>query len=82
MIFEIICWIGMILAFLSFLLITFKVILPVSLMYQGLNIFAGVGLITNNAYHHAWPGFSLSAIWTLVALIIFIKILISKKGSE
>ncbi|MCD6470999.1 hypothetical protein J7K86_00490 [bacterium] len=78
MFFEIIGWIGMILSFLAFLLITFKVITPVSLLYQGLNIFAGIGLMINNAYHFAWPGFSLSAIWTIVALFVFLKILISK----
>lgn len=56
-------WIGTVIFLLSYMLVSLKKVEGDSLGYQAMNIVAGLLLVVNTFYWHAYPSFALNAIW-------------------
>ena len=66
---DIIGWIGAATYLLAFGLVSAKRLAPDSWTYQGMNIFAGLLLITNNFYLRAYPSTALNIAWVGIAAL-------------
>ena len=77
MIYDIIGWIGMILVLLAYILLSTNKIKN-GLLYQVLNLAAGVLMAIGLFPKNAWFSFTLQIIWALVAIVSIIKL---KKGN-
>jgi cell division protein FtsW (lipid II flippase) len=71
---EVIGWLGMILIFLAYLLVTLRKISSGSKEYQLLNLFGAIGIAVNSFVHHALPSVILNFFWFVVAIIGLRKI--------
>jgi hypothetical protein len=65
---DVLGWIGTIMYLIAFALISGKKVEGDSLLYQGINIAAGILLIINNFYWHAYPSMGLNLAWVGIAL--------------
>jgi hypothetical protein len=61
-------WIGTILYLVAYALVSLKKVAGDSSVYQGINITAGVLLIVNTYYWHAFPSLGLNAAWIGIAI--------------
>lgn len=73
MLFDIIGWIGMILVLIAYTLLSTNKIKN-GILYQVLNLLAGVFMAIGLYPKDAWFSFTLQIIWAIVALIAIIKI--------
>lgn len=78
MLFDIIGWIGMILVLVAYALLSTNKIKN-GMLYQVLNLLAGVFMAIGLYPKDAWFSFTLQIIWAIVALIAIIKIKKEKK---
>jgi hypothetical protein len=69
LIIDIIGWIGAITYLLAFGLVSGKKVEPDSGIYQGMNVIAGILLITNNFYLQAYPSTALNIAWVGIAVL-------------
>jgi len=75
--FDLIGWIGMVLVLIAYLLIsTGKV--KNGLFYQFLNLIAGILMAIGLLPKNAWFSFSLQVIWSVIAVISIVKIVLKK----
>jgi hypothetical protein len=65
---DILGWIGMVLYLVAYGLISLKKVGGDSNIYQGINILAGLLLITNSFYWRAYPSAALNVVWIGIAL--------------
>ena len=65
---DIIGWIGAVTYLLAYALVSAKKVTADSWAYQGMNMFAGILLITNNFYLHAYPSTGLNLAWVGIAV--------------
>ena len=65
---DILGWTGTVLYLIAFALISGKKVEGDSLLYQGINIMAGILLIMNNLYWHAYPSMGLNVAWVGIAI--------------
>ena len=61
-------WFGTILYLIAYALISAKKVEGDSILYQGMNIIAGVLLVINTLYLHAYPSAGLNIAWIGIAL--------------
>jgi len=61
-------WTGTFLYLIAYALVSLKKVEGDSLLYQGINIVAGVLLIANTFYWHAYPSLGLNAAWIGIAV--------------
>ncbi len=73
MIFDICGWIGMILVLVAYMLLSTNKINN-GLLYQVLNLLAGIFMAIGLYPKNAWFSFTLQIIWALVAIVSIIKI--------
>lgn len=73
MIFDICGWIGMILVLVAYMLLSTNKINN-GLLYQVLNLLAGIFMAIGLYPKNAWFSFTLQIIWVLVAIVSIIKI--------
>ena len=78
MFFDIIGWIGMILVLLAYTMLSTNKIKN-GLLYQIMNLLAGVFMAIGLFPKNAWFSFTLQVIWSLVAIAAIIKIKRSNK---
>ncbi len=77
MIFDICGWIGMILVLIAYALLSTNKIKN-GILYQLLNLLAGVFMAIGLFPKNAWFSFTLQIIWSLVAIISIIRIKTNK----
>ena len=65
---DILGWAGMTLYLVAYALISLKKVEGDSNLYQGLNILAGILLITNSFYWRAYPFAALNVAWIGIAV--------------
>ena len=65
---DILGWAGMTLYLVAYALISLKKVEGDSNLYQGLNILAGILLITNSFYWRAYPSAALNVAWIGIAV--------------
>ena len=73
MFYDIVGWIGMILVLLAYALLSTNKIKN-GLLYQFLNLIAGIFMAIGLYPKNAWFSFTLQVIWSLVAIVAIIKI--------
>lgn len=78
MLFDIIGWIGMVLVLMAYALLSTNRIKN-GLLYQVLNLMAGILMAIGLYPKNAWFSFTLQIIWAIVAFIAIIKIKKEKK---
>ena len=65
---DVMGWAGTVLYLIAYALISLKRVEGDSTLYQGLNILAGVLLITNSFYWRAYPSAGLNLVWIGIAV--------------
>lgn len=73
MFYDIMGWIGMILVLIAYILLSTNRIKN-GILYQILNLFAGIFMAIGLFPKNAWFSFTLQIIWSIVAIISVIKI--------
>ena len=73
MLFDICGWIGMILVLVAYMLLSTNKINN-GLMYQVMNLLAGIFMAIGLFPKNAWFSFTLQIIWSIVAVVSIIKI--------
>ena len=73
MIYDIIGWIGMILVLIAYVLLSSDKIKN-GILYQFLNLIAGIFMAIGLFPKNAWFSFTLQIIWAIIALITLLKI--------
>lgn len=73
MVYDIIGWIGMVLVLLAYTLLSTNKI-KTGILYQSLNLVAGVFMAIGLFPKNAWFSFTLQIIWALVALVAIFKL--------
>ena len=73
---EIIGWYGTIAIVLAYGLLSFGVFNPTSLIYQILNGTGAIGIVYISFKKKVYQSVTLNLIWTVIAIIAIIKILI------
>jgi hypothetical protein len=66
---DVLGWIGTVLFLVAYGLVSMKKVEGDSFLYQGINIAAGLLLITNTYYWHAYPSLGLNAAWLGIGII-------------
>jgi hypothetical protein len=62
-------WIGTVLYLIAYALVSLKKVEGDSVLYQGINLVAGILLIVNTYYWHAYPSLGLNIVWLGIAVI-------------
>jgi hypothetical protein len=65
---DILDWVGTVLYPVAYALVSVKKVEGDSLSYQSMNILAGILLVINKLYWHAYPSLGLNAAWIGMAL--------------
>ena len=65
---DVLGWLGTILYLVAYALISLKKVEGDSNLYQGINIVAGIFLITNTLYWRAYPSSALNLAWIGIAV--------------
>ena len=80
MFYDIMGWIGMILVLVAYIFLSTNKIKN-GMLYQILNLLAGIFMAIGLYPKNAWFSFALQIIWSLVAIISIIKIIMRKKSN-
>ena len=78
MFYDIMGWIGMILVLVAYIFLSTNKIKN-GMLYQILNLLAGIFMAIGLYPKNAWFSFALQIIWSLVAIISIIKIIMRRK---
>ena len=62
-------WVGTVLYLVAYTLVSLKKVEGDSLLYQGINIVAGILLIANTYYWRAYPSLGLNVAWIGIAVL-------------
>ena len=73
---EIVGWYGAIAIVIAYALVSFSILTPTSVIFQLLNLTGGLGIIVNSFLHKAYPPAILNTIWSIIAIIAILKIII------
>jgi hypothetical protein len=65
---DILGWTGAFLFLAAYLLVSLKKVEAESLLYQGMNIVAGLLLVINTMYWKAYPSLGLNAAWIAIGI--------------
>ena len=65
---DVLGWVGAVLLVGAYALVSLKKVEGDSILFQGINIVAGIFLITNTVYWKAYPSSALNMAWVGVAL--------------
>ncbi len=65
---DVLGWVGTVLYLVAYALVSWKKVEGDSVLYQGMNIFAGVLLVANTFYWRAYPSLGLNVAWIGIGL--------------
>ena len=65
---DILGWIGTVLYLVAYALVSLKKVEGDSVLYQGINILAGILLVVNTFYWRAYPSVGLNLAWIGIAV--------------
>ena len=65
---DVLGWVGAVLLVGAYALVSLKKVEGDSILFQGINIVAGIFLITNTVYWKAYPSSALNAAWIGIAI--------------
>ena len=61
-------WIGAVIYLIAYALVSSRKVEGDSLLYQGMNILAGILLVANTFYWRAFPSLALNVVWIGIGL--------------
>ena len=67
-------WYGVVATILAYALVSFSLLAPTSLWYQGLNFTGAVGVTIETWYRKDYQPFWLNLIWAFIALAAIVNI--------
>jgi hypothetical protein len=70
---EIVGWIGMILVFTAYMLITMNKVDRSSLRYHGINLIGASCICINALVNTAYPSATLNILWAIIAVLGLLK---------
>ncbi len=79
---DVLGWIGTVLFLIAYLLVSIKRVEADSAAYQAMNIIAGVLLVINTFYWHAYPSLGLNAAWIGIGLFTLGRKRWSRKNAD
>ena len=65
---DVLGWVGTVLYLTAYGLISLKKVEGDSVLYQGINLVAGILMIVNTYYWHAYPSLGLNVVWLGIAV--------------
>lgn len=68
-------WYGVVATIAAYILVSFSLLLPTSLLYQGLNFTGAVGVTIETWYRRDYQPFWLNLIWAVIALVAIANII-------
>ena len=75
---DVLGWIGTVLYLIAYALVSLKKVDGDALLYQGINIVAGILLVINTFYWRAYPSLGLNAAWIGIAVFTLGRKLFSR----
>jgi hypothetical protein len=75
---DVLGWIGTVLYLIAYALVSLKKVDGDALLYQGINIVAGILLVINTFYWRAYPSLGLNAAWIGIAVFTLGRKLLSR----
>jgi len=76
---DVLGWIGAVLFLTAYALVSLKKVEGDSILFQGINIVAGIFLITNTVYWKAYPSAALNLAWIGIAIFTLRRKYLAKK---
>jgi len=73
---EVLGWYGVVATVLAYILVSFSITPPTSLIYQGLNLTGALGITIETWVHKDYQPFWLNLIWSFIALAAIVNVLI------
>lgn len=67
-------WYGVAATIAAYVLVSFAVLLPSSLIYQGLNFTGAAGITIETWYRKDYQPFWLNLVWAVIALLAIVNI--------
>jgi hypothetical protein len=71
-------WYGVIATVVAYILVSFLVLSPTSLLYQALNLTGALGVTIETYYRKDYQPFWLNLIWMLIALAAIVALFIHR----
>jgi hypothetical protein len=65
---DVLGWVGTVLYLIAYALISSRKVEGDSVLYQGMNILAGILLVANTFYWRAFPSLALNLVWIGIGL--------------
>lgn len=75
---ETLGWYGVVATIVAYLLVSFLLLPPTSLIFQGLNLTGALGITVETYYKRDYQPFWLNLIWMLIALGAIVNVLIRR----
>lgn len=72
---QIIGWLGMLLILAAYFFVSFDLLLPDSIWYQGMNIVGSAGIIAVAFTKKDWQPMVLNIVWILIAIVAILRII-------
>ena len=69
-------WYGVIATVVAYILVSFLILSPTSLLYQALNLMGALGVTIETYYRKDYQPFWLNLIWMLIALVAIASIVV------
>ena len=69
-------WYGVVATIAAYVLVSFLVLSPTSLIYQALNLTGALGVTIETYYRKDYQPFWLNLIWMLIALVAIVSIVV------
>lgn len=79
---DVIGWAGAILLLTAYALLSFKKILGDSIIYQAMNVLAGIGLAISSFSHAAYPLTFVNSVWSVIGLVAIFAALKNGKSLD
>jgi hypothetical protein len=70
---DIVGWIGVALFLVAYVLVSIKRLEGDSVLYQAMNIVAGILLVVNSLYYHALPSVGVNAAWIGIGVFALVR---------
>ena len=77
---DVIGWAGAVLLLAAYALLSFKKIRGDSVIYQAMNVLAGVGLAVSSFSHAAYPLTFVNSVWSVIGVIAILAALKNGKS--
>ena len=69
-------WYGVVATIAAYILVSFLILSPTSLFYQGLNLTGALGVTIETYYRKDYQPFWLNLIWMLIAAVAIVSIIV------